>query len=157
MNATLEPQVDEVAPPRNRMAIALFALVGLLISTYMSLYKLGAFGVIACGTGDCERVQNSPWAVFLGIPVPYLGFIGYGALLVTAMLGMQPRFVQDRRISLVLLAGAFAGFGFSMYLSYLEAAVIGAWCRYCIASAIIATLLFLFTIPELFRLRRMHD
>jgi uncharacterized membrane protein len=141
-------------PPVNRMAIAALSLIGLLIATYMSLFKLGVFGVIACGAGDCDRVQNSPWAVFLGIPVPYIGFLGYLALMVTALAGMQPRYLADRRVSLVLVAGALIGLIFSAYLTYLEAAVINAWCRYCIVSAILATLIFLGAIPELGSLRR---
>lgn len=141
-------------PPLNRMAIAALSLIGLLIAAYMSLFKLGVFGVIACGAGDCDRVQNSPWAVFLGIPVPYIGFLGYLALMVTALAGMQPQYLADRRVSLVLLAGALIGLLFSAYLTYLEAAVINAWCRYCIASAILATLIFLSAIPEIGSLRR---
>ena len=144
-------------PPKNRMGLAVFSLIGLLIATYMSLYKLGVFGRIACGTGGCTTVQESPWAVFMGVPVPYLGFLGYGALLVTALLGMQPRFIHDRRIALVLTLGAGLGFAFSMYLTYLEAAVIHAWCRYCIASAIIATLILICSVPELPRLRHTHE
>lgn len=145
---------ESVKPPMHRMGIAVLALIGLLISTYMSLYKLGVFGVIACGAGDCDRVQNSPWAVFLGIPVPYIGFLGYGALMAAALMGMQPGFLRDRRISAVLVAGATIGLAFSAYLTYLEAAVINAWCRYCIASAILAALIFLFTLPEFGFLRR---
>jgi uncharacterized membrane protein len=40
-----------------------------------------------------------------------------------------------------------------MYLTYLEAFVILAWCRWCIASAIMATLLFACALPELRRAR----
>lgn len=136
------------------MGIAVLALIGLLIAGYMSAYKLGLLGVIACGTGECERVQHSPWAVFLGIPVPYLGFLGYGLLLGGALLGLQPGLESDRRIAAVLLAGALIGFAFSAYLTYLEAAVIHAWCRWCIGSAVVATLVLLFAIPEVGRLRR---
>lgn len=140
--------------PLGRMAIAMLALIGLLISAYMSLYKLGVFGVLACGAGDCDRVQNSPWAVFLGVPVPYIGFLGYGALLAAAVAGMQPGLVRSRIVAAVLFGGAAIGLAFSAYLTYLEAAVIHAWCRYCIASAVLAVLIFLFSIPELRRLRR---
>lgn len=130
------------------------AVVGLLIAGYMSAYKLGWLGVLPCGTGGCETVQNSPWAVFLGVPVPFLGFIGYGIMLAAALLGLQPAFVADRRVAVVLLAGGVMGFGFSGYLTYLEVAVIHAWCRWCVGSAVVATLILLFTIPEALRLRR---
>lgn len=138
------------------MGIAVLALVGVLISIYMSAYHFGWLGSIMCGTGGCERVQSSPWANFAGVPVPVIGFLGYGALLVLSILGMQERFEEDRRIPLLLVIGAVIGVGFSAYLTYLEAAVIHAWCRWCVVSAILATLIFLFTVPEFGRLRSRH-
>lgn len=139
------------------MGIALFALVGVLISAYMTAYKFGMIGTIACGAGGCEVVQNSPWAVFLGVPVPIIGLIGYGLLVLTALLGLQPRFADDRRIPLLLIAAAVIGAAFSAYLTYLEASVIHAWCRWCIISAILAGLILLFTLPELGRLRDPNE
>jgi uncharacterized membrane protein len=137
----------------NRMAIATLALVGVLISFYMAAYKFGFLGEIACGDGGCTRVQNSPWAVFMGVPVPVLGLAGYAALLAAAVAGLQPAFARSRAVPLVLIAGAGIGLAFSAYLTYLEAFVIHAWCRWCIASAVLAILIFLFAIPEFRRLR----
>lgn len=137
----------------NRMAVALLALIGLLISAYMTAYKFGLLGTILCGTGGCETVQNSPWAVFAGVPVPVIGLLGYGALLAAALLGVQPRFMDDPRVAMVLIAGASIGMLFSAYLTWLEAAVIHAWCQWCIVSAILATLIFIFTLPEFRRAR----
>src|SRR5690606_25169493 len=137
----------------NRMAIAVLALIGILISMYMSAYTFGLLGTIACGTGGCETVQNSPWAVFMGVPVPVIGLLGYGALFATSMAGLQPRFMDDRRVAAILVAGAVVGVAFSAYLSWLEATVINAWCRWCIGTAIIAVLVFVFTIPEFKRMR----
>lgn len=136
----------------NRMSIALLALVGVLISAYMTAYKFGLLGTIVCGTGGCETVQNSPWAVFLGVPVPVIGLFGYGLLVMTALLGLQPRFMDDRRIAIVLLTAAVIGAVFSAYLTYLEASVIHAWCRWCIVSAVLAGLILLSALPEIGRL-----
>lgn len=135
------------------MGVALLALIGVLVSAYMTAYKLGMVGSIVCGTGGCETVQNSPWSVFLGVPVPVIGLGGYGALLAVALLGLQPRFEDDRRIPLLLIAAGVLSLGFTAYLTYLEAAVIHAWCRWCIVSAILVTLVFLFILPEFRRLR----
>ena len=137
----------------NRMAIALLALIGVLVSAYMAAYKFGWLGAIACGTGACETVQLSPWSVLFGVPVPVYGLVGYGALLVVALLGLQPAFADNRWIPLLLFAGAALGFLFSAYLSYLELYEIHAWCRWCIGSAVIATLIFGFSLPEARRLR----
>lgn len=141
----------------NRMGIALLALVGVLISAYMTAYKLGMLGSIMCGTGGCETVQNSPWSVFLGVPVPVIGLIGYGLLFATALLGIQPRFEDDRRVPFVLIGGALIGAAFSAYLTWLEVSVIHAWCRWCIVSAILAGLILLLSLPELGRLREQPE
>jgi uncharacterized membrane protein len=146
-------EVDAVDASPNRMAIAVLALIGVLISAYMAAYSFGFIGDVACGAGGCLIVQNSPWARFLGVPVGLIGLLGYGALLVAALLGLQPRFAAGRGVPLVLLGGASIGLAFSAYLTYLEAFVIHAWCRWCVASAVLAGLLFLFALPEYRRLR----
>lgn len=149
-----DPVEPDVARPMlNRMAIATLALLGVLISVYMSAYKFGLLGSIACGAGGCDMVQNSPWAVMWGVPVPVIGLVGYLALLVTAMIGVQPATTTSRVVPLILAGGAVTGLAFTAYLTYLEAFVIHAWCRWCIGSAVLATLIFLFAIPEFRRLR----
>jgi len=144
---------EEVAPDANRMAIALFALIGTLIGAYMSLYELGVIDTLACGTGACESVQSSPWAVFFGIPVPFLGVGGYALIMALALAGLRPNLSTDRRIPIALLALTGFAFAYSIYLSWVEAVLIQAWCRWCIGSAVVATLLFLSALPELLRLR----
>jgi uncharacterized membrane protein len=145
-----EPVVDSML---NRMVMAVLALIGVLISTYMAAYKFGALGDIVCGTGGCQTVQNSPWANFLGVPVPLIGLAGYAVLMAVAMIGLQPAFARRRAVPVLLTAGATIGLAFSAYLTYLEAFVIHAWCRWCIGSAVLAVLIFLFALPEFRRLR----
>jgi uncharacterized membrane protein len=136
------------------MIIAVLALFGLLVAAYMALYKFGVIGTLACGgTGSCETVQTSKWAVMWGVPVPVIGAVGYAVIIGVALLGLQPRWFNSRRLANALFILATAAFVYSMYLSYLEQFVIGAWCRYCIASAVIATLIWIFSLAELPRLR----
>ena len=149
---------EGTSPPASRMAVAMLALVGLLISSYLLLYKIAVIGTIACGTGSCERVQSSPWATFLFLPVPAWGVAGYLLMLVLALLGLQPRFADDRRIAHALFWSSALAFGFSVYLTAVEAFLIQAWCRWCVASAIVATLLFmaaLFEVPGILRNRNI--
>lgn len=143
----------EAPPPVSRMVVAALSLVGLLVALYLTLYKLGYLGVIQCGTGGCEVVQASRYAYFLGYPVAAWGVGAYATLLVLALLGVQPGWARSRWIGLALFGLALVGVLFSAYLTYLEAAVIHAWCRWCVVSAVIITLIFLFTLPELRRAR----
>lgn len=131
------------------MAIAVLSLVGLLISGYLTIYKLGYLGAIQCSTGGCETVQTSQYAVFLGMPVALWGVGAYAALLLLAMLGLQPDRIGDRGIALGILALSAVGVAFSAWLTYLEAMVIHAWCQWCVISAILITLIFLLSLPGL--------
>jgi uncharacterized membrane protein len=141
-------------PLPTRMAVAVLALLGLLIALYLLLYKLGVFGVLLCGEGGCETVQQSSYAVFLGLPVPGWGVLGYGALLALASLGAQGGRDADYRIARGIVGLAWAAFAFTVYLNAVEAFVLHAWCRWCLGSAAIATLIFLLSFAELPRLRR---
>ncbi|MDB4949691.1 MAG: hypothetical protein JWM27_2340 [Gemmatimonadetes bacterium] len=145
----------EIEPrlPASRMGVALLALAGVLLSTYLTLYKLGLVGDLVCGTGACERVQDSPWAYFLGLPVAAWGVAGYLALLVLAVVGLQPRFARSRGIAVLIFLASLAGVAFTAWLTYLEAAVIHAWCRWCLGSAAIIALIFVCSIPGLRRAR----
>lgn len=139
----------EARPPVTRMAIAVLSLVGLLIATYLSMYKLGYLGVIQCTIGGCEKVQTSRYADFLGLPVSLWGMGAYVTLLVLAMLGLQPRYQGARWVALSLFGVSAIGVVFSGYLTFLEAFVIHAWCQWCVISAILVTLIFLLSIPGL--------
>jgi uncharacterized membrane protein len=128
---------------RHRMAIAVLALVGLLVSTYLLLYKLGVVGTLVCGeSGGCERVATSQWAVLFGVPVAAYGVAGYLVMLWVALFGLGERWLLRAEPTrwLVVLSGI--GVLFAIYLTYLEAAVIHAWCRWCVTSAIVITLIF---------------
>jgi uncharacterized membrane protein len=148
-------------PPISRMAIAVLALIGLFVSGYLSLYNLGLLGVIQCGIGGCMVVQSSAYAWFpprtvsdVGIPVATMGIIAYATLLLIALVGVQPRWVTSRWIAMALFGFSAVGVLFSAWLTYLEAAVIHAWCQWCVVSAIIITLIFLLSIPGFRAARR---
>ena len=125
---------------RHRQAIALLALIGLFISLYLTLHRLGIIGTLQCGTGGCETVQTSSYAVFLGVPVAFYGVAGYVALLVVSLVGLQPSWVSRREPIVLLAAMSGLGLAFTIYLTYLELFVIHAICRWCVASAIVISL-----------------
>lgn len=140
-------------PPMNRMVIAALSLVGLFVAFYLFAHNAGWTGPIVCGVGDCATVQSSEYAKVGPIPVSAIGLAGYVALLALSFLGIQPGRRDSKLIGALLLAGSFGGFLFSAYLTYLEAAVIHAWCQYCVVSAILITLIFFSALAEVPRLR----
>lgn len=135
--------------PRARMGIAILSLLGLLVSAYLTLYKLGYLGVIQCTTGGCETVQSSQYSMFFGFPVALWGVGAYALLLMLSLRGLKPERAGDRRIALGIFGVAAVGLAFSAWLTYLEAMVIHAWCQWCVVSAVLITLIFLLSLPGL--------
>ena len=135
---------------RHRMAAAALALVGLMVSTYLLLYKLGVLGTIKCvGSGGCERVNTSRWSALLGVPVAAYGVAGYLALLVIALYGLREDQIPSPRATRWLAALAALGVLFSLYLLALELFVIHAVCLWCSVSGIVILAIFVVTAASL--------
>jgi len=143
-------------PPTNRMAVAVLALVGLFVALFLWAHNAGLTGPIQCGIGDCATVQSSEYARLGPVPVSAIGVAGYAALVALALLGLQPAHRDSRLVGTLLLAGSGSGVAFSAWLTYLEAFVIHAWCQYCVISAIVITLIFFASLPEVARIRGGH-
>lgn len=137
-----------------RMGAAVTALAGLFVSAYLWLYKLGAIGTLACGTGGCEAVQLSPQSRFLGVEVAAIGAGGYALLLALTFASLQPRWAGSRRLIEIIALLAGGAVLFTLYLKYLEFFVIHAICRWCVASAVLIVVFFTLILLELRRARR---
>lgn len=136
---------------RHRQTIAVLALVGWFVALYLALHALGIGGELKCGTGGCDTVQTSRWAVLFGIPVAFYGVAGYTAILAVTLAGLQPAWLPRRGPSLLVAALATGGVLFSGWLTYLELFVIHAICRWCVASAVIMTLIWITATYAAFR------
>lgn len=112
-----------------RSASAALAVVGALIAGYL-LYTRWSGGALICSTGGCETVQSSPYSEVFGVPVAAVGLAGYLSLL-AASIG---------RGELARTAGAALGLAavvFAVYLLYVQVALIGAVCQWCVASDVV--------------------
>jgi uncharacterized membrane protein len=140
------------------MIIAALALVGVFVALYLTLYKFGAIGHLACTIGGCERVNSSRWAIFLGAPVAAWGLGFYALLFVVALVGTMPQYVVRRGVSVALTAMSLWGMLFSGWLTWLELFSIHTMCQYCVVSACIVTVIFLISAADLIcALRTTHD
>ncbi len=127
---------------KHRMTIAVLSLAGFFVSLYLWLWKVGVLGTIACGDGGCETVQLSEYAEFLGLPVAFHGMVGYLVLMIVSLVGLQPRWAERSEPTGLLVVVSGIGVLFAGYLTYLEAAVIHAWCWWCVVSAVLITTTF---------------
>jgi uncharacterized membrane protein len=140
-----------------RMSAALLSLTGLFISAYLYLYKIGRIGTLACGTGDCETVQQSTWSSFAGVDVSLIGLVGYAGLLLVSLAALRPGMEAQRWPATLLALLAGTGVAFTVYLTYLELFVIQAICRWCIASAAIIVAILIAALFDLRRLSRPRN
>jgi uncharacterized membrane protein len=124
---------------KHRMVIATLSLVGLFVALYLSLWKMGLMGSMVCGLGSCEVVQTSRYAYLLGIPVAFYGVVGYLAMLGVSIVGLQPKFLGSSGPTKLLVGLGGSGTAFCLYLTYIEAFVLEAWCRWCILIALLTT------------------
>lgn len=132
-----------------RISIAL-AVLGVLVSAYMTVYKLTENNSMCLGNGGCASVNASPYSEVRGVPVAVIGVGGYLAIL--AMLWMENRNPFLKKNGTMIVFGlALAGFLFTLYLIYVELALIHALCPFCVTSQITMTLLFVLSVIRLVR------
>jgi len=114
---------------------------GVLVSGYLSVKRFTG-GSLACTRwADCDVVNNSAYAKIYDLPVAFIGLAGYLVLMGLAMIALQAEGAAQRRLLTASFLLALGGFGFSVYLTYLEVYVIEAICFWCVISAILITLL----------------
>ncbi|MEA3336435.1 MAG: vitamin K epoxide reductase family protein [Chloroflexota bacterium] len=129
--------------------IPLLALIGLGVAGYLAYVEITHTAAVCGPVGKCNIVQSSEYASIAGIPVAVLGMLNYIAVLV---LWTVHRFASGKWswwAALALLLLTIFGVLFSIYLTLMELFVIHAICAWCLASAIITTVLMLLVLLQL--------
>jgi len=112
------------------------ATFGIGVATYIAIADSGGGSpVCVAGGHGCQTVAESSYSHLLGVNIAIFGIGGYVILLGAALL-------RGDAARMVGFAVALVGFGYSLYLTYLELFTIDAICQWCVASAILMTLLF---------------
>lgn len=121
----------------------ILVIIGLVISGYLSYVKLLNAPIICSEnqTFSCSVVQASKWSRLGGIPIAYLGFGLYCLIGLTLLLENSVSFLQENGRLIAFILG-LVGWLFSMWLVYIQAFVILAFCQWCLAHEFTFTLLF---------------
>jgi uncharacterized membrane protein len=117
-----------------RRAATVVAAAGLGIAGYLTVVHYAGGTPVCAVSHGCETVQHSAYSKLGGVPVALLGLLGYAAILVSLA-----RDGEGARTATAFLA--LAGFGFSVWLTYVEVARLDAICIWCVGSAICMTAL----------------
>lgn len=117
-------------------------MTGLSIAAYLT-YTHYNHNALVCSVGDCGTVQTSDYATIGPVPIAILGLLMYlfvGALALARMRGS--RLISHDRATIASWTVTFAGLLYALYLTYVEIWVIDAICQWCVASAIVTTIIF---------------
>ena len=132
-------------------ASAVLCGLGIVVSGYLASKRLTG-GSLACTRwAQCDVVNSSIYAKFLGIPVSFIGLAAYLLLLALTLAALWTTGRTQRQMLLLSLLFSIGGVGFSVYLTYIEIYVIEALCSWCVASAIIITLLAILGVVNVLR------
>jgi uncharacterized membrane protein len=131
-------------PARVAYLVPVLCIIGLGVAGYLTYVEARQVTAICGPVGDCNTVQSSPYATLFGLlPVGLLGALGYLAILCAWAAGWFAKGRLSNVSALAVFVFALFGVLFSMYLTYLELAVILAVCMWCLTSAVIMAVLLL--------------
>lgn len=126
------------------------AFLGVLDATYLLVYKLTNNLAMCLGAGGCHDVNFSPYSEIGGVPVAVFGIVAYLVIGAILIMELRLKIVQENG-SLAIFGISLAGVAFTAYLTWLEIYVIHAICPFCVASAVIITLIFILSIIRFFK------
>ena len=116
---------------------ALVSLVGLADSIYLAVEHLSGRSVRCTIVTGCSEVLSSSYASFRGIPLALIGAAAYFTVFSLATLAA----FQYKWAGRVLLFIVGAMFLTTLWLVYLQAFVIKAFCQFCLLSALVTVVL----------------
>jgi uncharacterized membrane protein len=138
-----------------KISVALVVL-GILVSIYMTIYKITGDTRMCGGSGGCNVVNQSRYSEIYGIPVALVGVGGYLAILAVLLLEKRNPFLRDNA-TMILFGVTFMGFLFTLYLVYVEIALLKALCPFCVTSQITMTLIFILSVVRLVRQPQLQE
>jgi uncharacterized membrane protein len=116
---------------------ALICLVGLAEATYLTVMNLTGETAVCGGSASCFEVLGSKYAKIAGIPVAGLGAIAYFSAFTFATFAAFG--YRRARTLFALTIGAM--FLATLWLLFVQAFLLHAFCRYCLFSAAMIFLL----------------
>lgn len=111
--------------------IACVALAGLADATYLTAAHLSGVTSLCGESLGCSEVLGSAYASFRGVPTAAFGMLGYFVAFSAAILALFGyRWARGFLIAVVAIM-----FAATLWFLYLQAAVLHAFCPFCLLSA----------------------
>ena len=122
--------------------ILVFAFLGIADSAYLAEHEANGTPLICNiqSLSGCNTVAESQYSRFFDIPLAQYGVLFYSILFVLSALELA---IFNRLLRRILQGISLVGIIASLYFTFVQVFVIGAFCIYCLASAIIALFIFI--------------
>lgn len=122
--------------------ILVFAFLGIADSAYLAEHEASGTPLICDiqSLSGCNTVASSQYSRFFGIPLAQYGVLFYSILFALSALELT---IFNRLLRRILQGISLVGIIASLYFTFVQIFVIGAFCIYCLASAIIALFIFI--------------
>lgn len=141
---------------RIRVILIVLAIIGLIDSVYLTWVKYTDQYALCGPIGNCESVNTSQYSEIFGIPIALLGAGAYLVIIVLLLVESRNEFMHEYS-SLLVFGISLIGVLYSIYLTYIEIAVLRAICPYCVISAIVLVLLLVLSTIRLIQTFRESD
>ena len=116
---------------------AIVSLAGLADAAYLTVQALTGETLVCGGSPDCFRVLGSSYARVAGIPVAAFGPLAYfGAFSFATFAAFG--YERARTFFAIIV---WAMFGVTLWLLYVQAFLLHAFCQYCLFSAALVFML----------------
>jgi uncharacterized membrane protein len=129
------------------LTAAIVSLIGLADAIYLTVEHVTGQSVRCTIVAGCSEVLSSQYAVVAGVPLAAIGAAAYFTVFSLAILAAFGYRIAGTLLTAVVLLM----FLVSLWLIYLQAFVIHAFCQFCLLSAAVTTAL---TIIAFFARRR---
>jgi len=132
------------------MLAAIVSLAGIADAAYLTIHHYTAEPVPCSIIEGCEQVLTSPYATIGGVPLAIFGALAYFTAFSLALLTVFGNKITWKLFGAQVVIMA----GFTAWLIYVQAALIGAFCQFCLLSALITTTLLIIFVVSLFTNRK---
>lgn len=119
------------------LTAAIVSLIGLADAIYLTVEHVTGQSVRCTIVAGCSEVLSSQYAVVAGMPLAAVGAAAYFSVFSLATLSAFGYSVAGKLLTAVVIAM----FLVSLWLIYLQAFVIHAFCQFCLLSAAVTTAL----------------
>ena len=132
-SSTASPEVSAKRRNLSLVVIAVLSLCGLADAIYLTIEHITGQSVRCTIVAGCSEVLSSSYAVVGGYPLASIGALAYFTVFSLAILALFGYRIASQLLVLLVLAMCLV----SLWLIYLQAFVIHAFCQFCLLSAII--------------------